>query len=68
MITTAQEVAIQSDIMAKKLGETYGRLQEELLSPLVKKMWDLSITHGHIPLRTEFFGAVHGPLEIKIGR
>ena len=36
MITTAKEAIERSNDINKQLGQTYGRLQSELLNPLIK--------------------------------
>jgi hypothetical protein len=46
---TATEVLARSSEMAEILGATYGRLQAELLTPLIKRVFDILKRRGEIP-------------------
>lgn len=46
---TATEVLERSSEMVRLLGATYGRLQVELLTPLVQKAYDILRRRGEIP-------------------
>lgn len=46
---TATEVLERSSEMAEILGATYGRLQAELLTPLIRRVFDILKRRGEIP-------------------
>lgn len=46
---TATEVLERSAAMTRLLGATYGRLQAELLTPLLRRCFDLLRTRGEVP-------------------
>lgn len=46
---TATEVLERSSEMAMLLGATYGRLQSELLTPLIMRAWNILRRRGEIP-------------------
>lgn len=50
---TAKDILARADKQAKRLGASYGRLQEALLTPLIKRVLELTEEDRNHVQRTE---------------